>query len=359
MESLAPHDGRPIVLAVPCGHCFHEHCLNAWSEVQTAQNRWIPCPCCNQIVLGTNICFSFESDPNDNVSTNGGTDTGPAIMEEAFFVPCTRMHDLIRAWNVVRRLGDDDFLFPEDFEEVEVRDGAEDGAVDFLHNTDFMFDKLWRLAGHKIVWMDPEILLLAGRADGNIGEVCEHFGFSRHLFSFGVGERRGKRMTSVFPFRTVTDATSTTVCNYVFQLMTWSNTLWTHLRIIALPSVSTDTLSRFLKNTRSSTGGTISFEADFLSTLSRDQLRRYLRVFEDSTGPHHQIKYAIGSIKSRQVHYYFLSIDRVHRARLIFCHPFPDIFENPENDPLENDRGVYTGKSSPALYLQLGNGLES
>jgi hypothetical protein len=76
-------------------------------------------------------------------------------------------------------------------------------------------------------------------------------------------------------------------------LMTGSNTIWTHLRITALPSVSTDTLSRFLEDSRSSSG-TISFEADCLSTLSHDQLRRYLRVFEDFTGPHHRIELSVG-----------------------------------------------------------------
>jgi hypothetical protein len=31
-------------------------------------------------------------------------------MEETFFAPCTRMHDLTRAWNVDRLPGDDDFI---------------------------------------------------------------------------------------------------------------------------------------------------------------------------------------------------------------------------------------------------------
>jgi hypothetical protein len=137
----------------------------------------------------------------------------------------------------------------------------------------------------------PRDLLLAGRVDGNISEVCEHFGFGRHLFSFALENDGGNELQVCS--RSVTDATSTTVCNYVFQLMTWSNTIWTHLTITALPSVSTDTLSRFLENSRSS-GGTISFEADCLSKLSHDQLRRYLRVFEDSTGPHHRIELNVG-----------------------------------------------------------------
>jgi hypothetical protein len=81
-------------------------------------------------------------------------------MEEAFFVPCTRLHDLIRAWNVDREPCDDDFLSPLDFEEVELRDGAENGAVDFLHNTDFTFSELSWLACCNIVWMGPDILLL-------------------------------------------------------------------------------------------------------------------------------------------------------------------------------------------------------
>jgi hypothetical protein len=86
----------------------------------------------------------------------------------------------------------------------------------------------------------------------------------------------------------VTDAT-TTACDSVFQLMTSSNTIWTHLEINVLPSVSTLALSRCLNNSRSS-GGTIRFEDHHLSRLSHDHLRDYLLVIEVSTGPLHRIE---------------------------------------------------------------------
>jgi hypothetical protein len=78
--------------------------------------------------------------------------------------------------------------------------------------------------------------------------------------------------------------------------MTWNNTIRTHLGITTLLSVSTDTLSRFLNNSSrtGSSDGAIRFEDDCISKLSQDQLRVYLRVFEDSTGPYHRIELNIG-----------------------------------------------------------------
>jgi hypothetical protein len=199
-------------------------------------------------------------------------------MEEAFFAPCTRMHDLIRAWN--DNLENDGFLDRNfDFEEVELRAGAGNGAVNFLH-----FDDLWDLACRKVVvWLGPEIFITAG----NIGEVCERLGYGPPLFSVGL-DNDGRNKLHVYS-RSATDATSTTASNCVFQLMTWNNTIRMHLGITALPSVSTENLSRFLNNSRSS-GGTIRFENDCLLKLSQEQLRDYLRVFENSTGSHHRIE---------------------------------------------------------------------
>jgi hypothetical protein len=86
----------------------------------------------------------------------------------------------------------------------------------------------------------------------------------------------------------VTDVT-TTACDHVFQLMTRSNTIWKHLEINVLPSVSTQALSQFLNNSRI-TGGKICFQDKHISNLSQDHLRDYLRVLEISTGPHHRIE---------------------------------------------------------------------
>jgi hypothetical protein len=71
--------------------------------------------------------------------------------------------------------------------------------------------------------------------------------------------------------------------------MTRSNTIWAHLEINVLPSISTLVLSQFLNSSRSS-GGNICFEDEHLSNLSQDHLRDYLRVVEISTGPKHRIE---------------------------------------------------------------------
>jgi hypothetical protein len=68
----------------------------------------------------------------------------PAIMEEAFFVPCTIACMILCAPGTLKHEhGDDgDFVFPEDmdFEEVELLSGAGDGAGDFFHHPEFTFD---------------------------------------------------------------------------------------------------------------------------------------------------------------------------------------------------------------------------
>jgi hypothetical protein len=208
------------------------------------------------------------------------------------------MHDLMRAWNVDHEHDDNEpFLFPEDlhFEEVELRAGAGNGAVDFVH-PDFIFHNFWQLARRKIVWMGPEIFVNAQVADEN---VTNYFLF-RECFEY-------ETLFSIIPTTTldtseddellqvcspyVTDAT-TTVCDYVFQLMTRSNAIWTGLCFGVLPSVSTHALSQFLKNSCSSgSGGNISFEHYDLSDLPQE----YLRAFEVSTGPHHRIELESGT----------------------------------------------------------------
>jgi hypothetical protein len=211
-------------------------------------------------------------------------------MDEAFFLPCTRMRDLMRAWNVDHEHDDDEpFLFPEDmdFEEVELRAGAGNCTVDFLH-PDFTFDNFWQLTCRTVVWMGPEIFVEALVADEEITCIFvfrECFEYET-LFSVSLDTGRDNKL-QVYS-HSVTDAT-TTVCDCVFQLMTRDNTIWTGLCFDVLPSVSTHTLTQFLKNSRGS-GGNISFQHD-LSDLSRD----YLRVLEVSTGPHHRIELESGT----------------------------------------------------------------
>jgi hypothetical protein len=211
-------------------------------------------------------------------------------MEETFFVPCTRMHDRMRASNA-----ENGYAFPEDmaFEEIELRAGAGNGELDFFHHPDFTFDDFWQIARRKIVWMNPETFV-EYLDDEDVRETLLHFrlwfGY-RPLFSVRPAgpslDTDGEEGLKVYS-SSVTDVT-TTACDHVFQLMTRSNTIWTHMKINILPSVSTLALSQFLNNSRSS-GGVILFKDKHLSNLSQDLLREYLILLEVSTGPHHRIE---------------------------------------------------------------------
>jgi hypothetical protein len=218
-------------------------------------------------------------------------------MEEAFFVPCTRIRDRIRARNDDID-DDDDNDVDEDamaFEEVELRAGAGNVGGAFFHHPDLMFAYFWQLTRSKIVWLGPDIFVEAlddlDLRDA-LYDVRKWFGYEtlfsvRPVNSLDTGRYNELQVCS----RSVTDAT-TTVCDYLFQLMTRSNTIWTHLGIHALPSVSTGALSQFLNNSRRSVG-TICVGARFdlaLEDFSEDQLRVYLLELEVSAGPHHRIK---------------------------------------------------------------------
>jgi hypothetical protein len=255
-------------------------------------------------------------------------------MEEAFFVPCTRMRDLMRAWNNEHEFDEDDdehYPFPEDmdFEEVELRAGAGNGAVDLFHHPDFTFDDFWQLTQRKIVWMGPEIFVET--VGGYVGfcetlmEFVDCFGYESLFFvspatSLDTGEDNDALHVRS---RSATDATAT-VCDNIFQLMTRSNTIWTHLEIIVLSSVSMQVLSQFLNNSRSS-GGNIRFDDIRLSDFSQDYLHDYLRVLEISTGLHHQIEL----FRRRSSWSQLLSVtlanflQRCQCAIVLRCHRFP------------------------------------
>jgi hypothetical protein len=210
-------------------------------------------------------------------------------MAETLFVPCTRMHDLMRAFNDDHEHVDDgDFVFPEDvdIEEVELRAGVGNGDVALFHQyPDFTFDNLWRLARRKIVWISPDIFFEALVTSDDTREALNYVDFFEYQSLFSV-----RPATSFgYPLRVCsrsagTDAT-TIACDYVFQLMTRSNTNWEFLEMIALASVSTLVLSRFLNNSRSSAGTIFFRQTDDLSDFSQD----YLRVFEASAGPYHRL----------------------------------------------------------------------
>ena len=196
-------------------------------------------------------------------------------MEAPFYLfPCTRMHDLMRAWH--DDLEHDDFYgFPGDidFEEVELRAVTGNGEVDFMHEyPDFTFNDFWQLTRRKIVWMGPEIFVESlddeDARDALLG-FREWFSYGRPLFSvrlatsLGIDEDNQLRVCS----RSAVPSATTTVCDHIFQLMTRSNIIWEHLEINVLPSISTLALSQFLNNSRSS-GGNICFEDEHLSNLS-------------------------------------------------------------------------------------------
>jgi hypothetical protein len=177
-----------------------------------------------------------------------GSVVGSVKLEAAFFVPSTRMRDLVH---------DEDHLFPWDWEmeEVELRAG-----VNFMHSG-FTFDDLWDLPSRKIVWMGVDTF--AALIDDDIFNFCQLFDYET-LFSVrpatSLDADGGDNDVEVCSC-SLAD-TTTTIVDYALQLMPSSKPIWTHLRFNELPS--TDALSRFFDNPCSS-GATIQFEANRLS----------------------------------------------------------------------------------------------
>jgi hypothetical protein len=77
-DSLASYDdeglGRRPKIVVPCGHCFHQECIDAWLAERGHLNA--PCPGCNGPIEKLIPCFCWEAeswearrndDENDNV----------------------------------------------------------------------------------------------------------------------------------------------------------------------------------------------------------------------------------------------------------------------------------------------------
>jgi hypothetical protein len=243
-------------------------------------------------------------------------------MEEAFFVPCTRMHDLMRDPDNVE-------VFPGniDFEEVELHARAGNTVDGFLH-PDLTFDNFCQLARRKIVWISTETFV-ESLDDEDFRETLLRFrlwvGY-RPLFSVRLaghsldtdGDDEGLQVYS----RSVTDVT-TIACDYVFQLMTRSNTIWTHLEINVLPSVSTQALSQFLSSPLGS-GGIIRFKDKHLSNLSQDHLHEYLLVLEVSTSPHHRIELLRDTNWSQLLTVTVANfLQRCQCAFALYCHRFP------------------------------------
>jgi hypothetical protein len=108
-------------------------------------------------------------------------------MEEAFFVPCIRMQNLMRAWN-----NDHEHTFPQDidFEEVELRAGVGNDAGDFFHHPDFTFDNFWQLTHRKILWLGPEIFVEALAADKTHATLSSTFASVLNTKLFSRSDRR-------------------------------------------------------------------------------------------------------------------------------------------------------------------------
>jgi hypothetical protein len=113
-------------------------------------------------------------------------------MEQTLIVRCTRMRALMRAWNRDHP-GPDPKHFPEngdpenlDFEEVDLRAGVGDGAVDVFRHIQFTFDELWELANRKIVWMGPDLFFKAKGKVVSIAAVCQSNGFDLPIISVGM-----------------------------------------------------------------------------------------------------------------------------------------------------------------------------
>jgi hypothetical protein len=131
------------------------------------------------------------------------------------------MQDLIRAWNDHPQ--NNAFLFHNfDFEEVELRDGAGNGAGDFFYHPDFTLDDLWDPTRSKIVWITPAIfvLALANRHINNPIVYRERFGYGPPLFSVrpatSLETGRYNELHIMCSRSVVMDTTRTTICNYVF-----------------------------------------------------------------------------------------------------------------------------------------------
>jgi hypothetical protein len=175
--------------------------------------------------------------------------------------------------------------------------------------------------------MGPESFVEARAADEGFRFALFTFGDRfeyETLFSVRLATNLGTdkdKQLRVFS-RPVADAT-TAVCDYVFQLMTRSDTIWTRLEIIVLSLVSTYALARFWNKSRRS-GGTICFGSNCFSDLSQDDLRDYLRVFEVSTGPHDRIELQYGTnwsqLRTATVANF---LQRCQCAILLRCWTFP------------------------------------
>jgi hypothetical protein len=269
-----------------------------------------------------------------------------ATMEQALFVPCTRMYDLMCALIHEpghRHLFQHDMHFErtpsvQGFREVDLRAGVGIGAVDsLLRRTDFTFsfNDLWELANRKIVWFGPNIFFKAKGKVVGVSAVCQSNGFGSPIFSLGLPDNTGgdnelevycrsgtnsistccidvfQLMTSALFYScmyigsfnggedttlslpvmhattTATDNAISTVCIFVFQWMTRSNTDWAHWEF----NVSTRVLSEFLQISRDTSGGNIRFGRQH--DLSADS-EAYLLLFEGDIGTHHRLELQFG-----------------------------------------------------------------
>lgn len=63
-DSLATYDdrglGRRPKIVVPCGHCFHQECIDLW--LTERRNLNVPCPLCNCLIEKVIPCICWEAE---------------------------------------------------------------------------------------------------------------------------------------------------------------------------------------------------------------------------------------------------------------------------------------------------------
>jgi hypothetical protein len=142
--------------------------------------------------------------------------------------------------------------------------------------------------------MGPDIFFKVRGEVVGVADIRQCFGFGHPIFSIGLPNNlnAGGDIKLQMYSRSVADATAT-VCNFVFQWMTRSNTIWTHAEFDVLTSsVSIDVLSQFLWNSRDRAGN-IRFGRWHRDLSVFNPL--YIRVFQLNAGPLHGIELQIGT----------------------------------------------------------------
>jgi hypothetical protein len=87
-DSFASYDykgrGRRTKIVVPCGHCFHQECIDAWLAERGHLN--VSCPGCNYRIERLIPCFCWEADSWED-RRNDDENDDVIYVREKWFVP--------------------------------------------------------------------------------------------------------------------------------------------------------------------------------------------------------------------------------------------------------------------------------